>query len=62
MELINADQEPLAYNVRQAATASSLSVRKLSDLIRIGDLRSFKKGRRRIILRKDLEAFLRSGK
>ena len=57
---MNTDQEPIAYNVRQAAAASSLSVRKLSDAIRLRELRSFKKGRRRIILREDLEAYLRS--
>ena len=53
--------ERLAFSFRGASTASSLSVRKLSDAVRRGELRAFKKGRRRIILREDLEAYLRAG-
>jgi excisionase family DNA binding protein len=56
---ISDQREPLAYDIRQAEVVSSLSSRKLSDAIRRGELRSFKKGRRRIIMRADLEDYLR---
>jgi excisionase family DNA binding protein len=52
--------ERLSFSLQGAAEASSLSLRTLSDAIRRGELRSFKRGRRRIILRDDLEAYLRS--
>ncbi len=52
---------PLAYSIRQAAAASSLSIRKLSDAIRHGELPAFRKGRRRIVMREDLLNYLKSG-
>lgn len=53
--------EPLAYGLAGASLASSLSKRALSAAIRAGELRSYKRGRRRIIFRQDLEDFLRAG-
>jgi hypothetical protein len=58
---MTSEQQPLAYSLKLASAVSSLSIRKLSDAIRRRELRSFKKGRRRIILRPDLETYLRSG-
>lgn len=52
--------ERLAFSLRGASDASSLSIRKLSDAVRRGELRAFRKGRRRIIFREDLEVYLRS--
>jgi len=49
---------PLAYSPRGAAEASSFSLREVMKAIADGELRSFKRGRRRIILREDLEQFL----
>ena len=54
-------QHPLAYSPRQAADVSSLSLRKLMKDIANGRLRSYRKGRRRIILAEDLRRYLRSG-
>ncbi len=54
-------KEPLAYNIQQAAASSSLSVRKLADAIRRGELRSFRKGRRRVVLKVDLVKYLKAG-
>ena len=51
----------LAYSPKEAAAASSLSLRKVMEAIATRELRSLKKGRRRLILRTDLEAYLRSG-
>ena len=53
--------QPLALSPRQVVDVSSLSLRQVMKAIATGDLKSFKKGRRRIILREDLEAYLRSG-
>jgi excisionase family DNA binding protein len=50
----------IAYSPKGAAHASSLSLREVMKAIRAGKLASFKKGRRRIILRQDLEAYLKS--
>jgi excisionase family DNA binding protein len=52
----------IAYSPRSAAAVSSLSVRTVMAAIASGELRSVKKGRRRIIFAADLEAFLRSDK
>jgi len=51
--------QPLAYSLQQAAAVSSLSVRKLSEDIRRGALRSFRKGGRRVVLRADLLKYLK---
>lgn len=51
---------PLAYSPRQAAEASSLSLRQIMEAIARGELASVKKGRRRLILAGDLEAYLRT--
>lgn len=51
----------VAYSPKGVAEVSSLSLRKVMDAIAKGELRSFKKGRRRIILREDVEQFLRRG-
>jgi excisionase family DNA binding protein len=57
-----ADQgsERIAYSPREAAAASSLSVRKLMAAIADGHLKSYRKGRRRLIFREDLERYLRN--
>jgi excisionase family DNA binding protein len=57
---IAANSEPIAYSPQRAAETSGLSLRYVMKAISGGKLRSFKKGRRRIILREDLEAYLRS--
>ena len=49
----------LAYSPQGAALASSLSIRKIREAIATGELRSRKKGRRRIILAGDLNRYLR---
>ena len=51
---------PVAFSIRQAAAASSLSIRTLSEAIRHGELRAYRKGRRVIVMRDDLETYLRS--
>jgi len=48
----------VAYSPEEAAAASSLSVRSIWNAIARGELRSSKKGRRRLILARDLEAWL----
>jgi excisionase family DNA binding protein len=48
----------IAYSPREAAIATSLSLRKITRAISAGELKSSKIGRRRIIQRRDLEAFL----
>lgn len=58
---MTSEQMPIAYGLRGAAFASSLSKRTLQNAIRDGTLRSYKRGRRRIIFRQDLEDFLRAG-
>ena len=54
--------QPLALSPRQVVDVSSLSMRHVMKAIATGELKSFKKGRRRIIFREDLEAYLQSGK
>ena len=51
--------KPIAYSPQRAAEASSLSLRYVMKAIAQGTLKSFKKGRRRIVLREDLEKYLR---
>jgi len=50
----------VAYSPRTAADASSLSLRTVMAAIASGQLRSFKKGRRRVIFSSDLDSYLRS--
>jgi excisionase family DNA binding protein len=50
--------EPIAYSPQGAAETSSLSLRHVMKEIASGRLKSIKKGRRRIILREDLEEYL----
>jgi excisionase family DNA binding protein len=52
--------KPIAYSPQRAAEASGLSLRYVWKALSTGALRSFKKGRRRIIFREDLEAYLRA--
>lgn len=56
----NTDQtERLAFSLTEAAAASGISRRTLESYAAIGRLRTKKIGGRRIVLRKDLLAFLR---
>jgi excisionase family DNA binding protein len=57
---LNRQSTVIAYSPEQAAQVSSLSVRSIAAAIATGDLRSFKRGRRRIIFKADLETYLRS--
>jgi excisionase family DNA binding protein len=50
----------MAYSPQGAAEASSLSLREVMRAIAAGQLRSFKRGRRRLVFREDLEAYLKS--
>jgi excisionase family DNA binding protein len=50
----------IAYSPRTAAEVSSLSLRTVMTAIASGELRSVKKGRRRIVFAVDLENYLRS--
>jgi excisionase family DNA binding protein len=52
----------LSYNPQEAALTTGLPLRTITAAIASGELRSFKKGRRRIIFREDLDAYLRLGK
>jgi excisionase family DNA binding protein len=52
----------LSYSPQGATQASGLPLRTITAAIADGRLRSFKLGRRRIIFRDDLEAFLRSAR
>jgi excisionase family DNA binding protein len=51
---------PLAYSPQQAAAATSLSLRTITAAIAAGQLSTLKVGRRRLILREDLDSYLRS--
>ena len=55
------DTTKLAYSPREAATATSLSVRQITRAIAAGDLKSTKIGRRRVIARTDLERYISVG-
>lgn len=52
--------EPIAYGIKQAATALSVSPRYIRNLVDSGRIPSFKLGNRRLILRKDLEDFIQA--
>ena len=53
------DREPrLAYSPDEVAVALGISRELVNDLIRTGQLRSVKAGRRRLISRKHLDEFL----
>ena len=52
--------EPLAYSVRSAAVALRVSRKLLTDAVRDGQLKCFRAGVRAIILKSDLEKFVRS--
>jgi excisionase family DNA binding protein len=50
----------LAYSVEGAAVAARLGRTKIFEAIKAGKLRARKEGRRTVILREDLAAFLRA--
>jgi excisionase family DNA binding protein len=50
----------MAYSPRQVAGITSLSLRKVMGDIAAGSLRSYRKGRRRVILRSDLLRYLKA--
>lgn len=52
------EPQPLAYDVRGAARAASVSDRTLRDAIAHGRLRARKLGRKILILRDDLQGWL----
>ena len=56
----HSEVEPIALRINDAVAASGLSRSKLYELISMGELRAVKAGGRRLILRRDLEAFLLS--
>jgi excisionase family DNA binding protein len=51
--------ERLSYRVPEAAAAAGLGVSTVFALIARGDLKSIKRAGRRLILKSDLESFLR---
>jgi excisionase family DNA binding protein len=55
------ESHKIAYSPREAATATSLSVRQITRAISAGDLKSSKIGRRRVIARADLERYVSAG-
>jgi hypothetical protein len=48
----------MAYSPKGVAEASSLSLRKVMEDIAAGRLKSYRKGRRRVILAEDLRRYL----
>jgi hypothetical protein len=50
--------QPLAFSVRAAGEAAGVGRSSLYEQIRVGELQARKRGRRTVILRKDLEAWL----
>ena len=59
LERLGQSGHRLAYSTREAAATSSLSERQIAKAIAEGELKSVKKGRRRLILASDLMAYLR---
>jgi excisionase family DNA binding protein len=55
----SAQPVPIAYAVKTAVMVSGLPRTTLFEAMRDGSLRSIKKGRRRLILRDDLVAWLK---
>jgi excisionase family DNA binding protein len=51
--------DKIAYRMREAERACGISKAKLYELIASGELKSVKRAGRRLIMRADLEAFLR---
>jgi excisionase family DNA binding protein len=51
--------EPLAYTVPQLTLVAGIGRAKLYELIATGELRSVRRGGRRLVLKQDLESFLR---
>jgi excisionase family DNA binding protein len=51
---------PLVYELPEVAHVARLSHRQVQRLIAMGDIRSFKIGRRRLVLVEDLEQYLRN--
>lgn len=56
------EQSPIAYRVQDAVKASGISRSTLYELVKSGRLPSVKAAGRRLILREDLEAFLKAGR
>jgi len=52
---------PAILNIREAAAYSTLSVRKLWDLIAKGELRAIRIGARTVIKLKDMDSMLEGG-
>ncbi len=59
IERLGPPTQRLAYSTREAAATSSLSERQIAKAIAAGELKSVKKGRRRLILAADLKSYLR---
>jgi hypothetical protein len=55
----NAPTDPISYTLPGASLATGVSVRQLARDVASGALVSFKRGRRRLVLRTDLERWLR---
>lgn len=53
-------QEKLAFRISEAVAASGLGRSTIFDLIKVGKLKALKAAGRRLIMREDLEAYLRS--
>ncbi len=54
----NQAKAKIAYSIREAVEATNISRTKIYELINQGVLPSHKLGRRTLILRRDLDAFL----
>ena len=55
----NAPADPISYTLPAASQATGISVRQLARDVATGALVSFKRGRRRLVFRADLERYLR---
>jgi len=60
--MIESQQQAVAYNRASAAAASGVPCQTIDKAINDGELTAIKSGRRRIILREDLLAWLRKCK